>query len=207
VPLLNDAVLDARVSAQDRTFQTVPIDPDAQTVVDQAAAPVELFAPPPVAPPAVVLADENSMRQVIANLVGNALRYTAEGTPIELGVGVSWRRREAVVHVIDHGEGVAPALRKKIFQRFYRADKSRARDTGGSGLGLAIVQGIVAAHGGRIDVVETAGGGATFRIAIPLAGEAALLELTSRIHPDQATTTSGSPQRMRRARDDLSIDS
>ncbi len=207
VPLVHDAVLDARVSAKDRAFQTLSIDPDAQTVVDAGAAPDELFAPPPVAPPAVVLADENSMRQVIANIVGNALRYTAEGSPIELGVGVSWRRREAVVHVIDHGEGVAPALRRKIFQRFYRADKSRARDTGGSGLGLAIVQGIVAAHGGRIDVVETPGGGATFRIAIPLAGDAALLELTERIRPDQATTSTSPPQRQRRDRDDAAPES
>lgn len=198
VPVVNDAVLDARVSAQDRAFQALAIDPDAQTVVDAGAAPDELFAPPPVAPPAVVLADENSMRQVIANLVGNAVRYTDAGSPIELGVGVSWRRREAVVHVVDHGDGVPPALRRKIFQRFYRADKSRARDTGGSGLGLAIVQGIVAAHGGRIDVIETAGGGATFRIAIPLAGDEALAELTERIRPDQPATTSDGPQRARR---------
>ncbi|GAA2174057.1 HAMP domain-containing sensor histidine kinase [Agrococcus versicolor] len=201
VPLVNDAVSDARVSAQDRTFQALAIDPDAQTVVDAPSAPDEVFAPPPVAPPAVVLADENSMRQVIANLVGNALRYTDEGSPIELGVGVSWRRREAVVHVVDHGEGVPPALRRKIFQRFYRTDTSRARETGGSGLGLAIVQGIVAAHGGRIDVVETEGGGATFRIAIPLAGDAALLELTERIRPDQQATTTSGPQRLRRDRD------
>lgn len=201
VPLVNDAVNDARVSAQDRSFQTLAIDPDAQTAVDPSAAPAELFAPPPVAPPAVVLADENSMRQVIANIVGNALRYTDEGSPIELGVGVSWRRREAIVHVIDHGEGVPPSLRRKIFQRFYRADKSRARDTGGSGLGLAIVQGIVAAHGGRIDVIETPGGGATFRIAIPLADDHALLELTERIRPDQPVSTTTPPHRQRRDRE------
>ncbi|WP_137756441.1 sensor histidine kinase [Agrococcus sp. SGAir0287] len=197
VPLVDDAVNDARVSAQDRAFQMLAIDPDAQVAVDPAAAPAELFSPPPVAPPAVVLADENSMRQVLANLVGNALRYTQEGSPVELGVGVSWRRREAVVHVIDHGEGVPPALRRKIFQRFYRADKSRARDTGGSGLGLAIVQGIVAAHGGRIDVIETPGGGATFRIAIPLADDRALLELTERIRPDQTGSTDVRPQARR----------
>lgn len=206
VPLVNDAVNDARVSAQDRIIQALAIDPDAQAAVDAAAAPAELFAPPPVAPPAVVLADENSMRQVVANLVGNALRYTDEGSPIELGVGVSWRRREAVVHVIDHGEGVPPALRRKIFQRFYRTDKSRARDTGGSGLGLAIVQGIVAAHGGRIDVIETFRGGATFRIAIPLADDEALLELTERIRPEQTAPTTSRPQRQRRDRDDSSRD-
>lgn len=200
VPLVNDAVNDARVSAQDRTIQTLAIDPDSQTAVDPSAAPAELFAPPPVAPPAVVLADENSMRQVVANIVGNALRYTDEGAPIELGVGVSWRRREAIVHVIDHGEGVPASLRRKIFQRFYRADKSRARDTGGSGLGLAIVQGIVAAHGGRIDVIETLGGGATFRIAIPLADDRALLELTERIRPDQPASSTTPPQRQRRDR-------
>ena len=59
-------------------------------------------------------------------------------------------------------------MREKIFQRFWRADSSRTRDTGGSGLGLAIVSGIVAAHRGSVDVFDTPGGGATFRVALTL---------------------------------------
>ena len=75
-----------------------------------------------------------------------------------------------MIEVVDHGEGIPPQIREKIFQRFWRADTSRTRETGGSGLGLAIVSSIVAAHNGVVDVVETPGGGATFRVSLPLAG-------------------------------------
>ena len=71
--------------------------------------------------------------------------------------------------VIDHGEGIPPQIREKIFQRFWRADTSRTRETGGSGLGLSIVASVVEALHGSIDVSETAGGGATFRVSFPLA--------------------------------------
>ena len=117
---------------------------------------------------AVVRAEENKIRQVITNLVGNAMRFTPDGSPIEIGVGVDARRRMAVLCVIDHGEGIPPQIREKIFQRFWRADTSRTRDTGGSGLGLSIVASIVAGHRGEIEVVETPGGGATFRVLLPL---------------------------------------
>lgn len=119
--------------------------------------------------PAIVMAEENKIRQVIANLMGNAMRFTADGSPIEVGVAANPRTGMATVAVIDHGEGVPPQIREKIFQRFWRADTSRTRETGGSGLGLAIVSSIVAAHGGTVSVSETPGGGATFRIALPLA--------------------------------------
>ncbi|NQX29808.1 HAMP domain-containing histidine kinase [Microbacteriaceae bacterium VKM Ac-2854] len=118
--------------------------------------------------PAMVMAEENKIRQVLTNLIGNAVRYTAEDTPIEIAVAVDRSRRIAMLEVIDHGEGIPPQIREKIFQRFWRADTSRTRETGGSGLGLAIVSSIVAAHKGHVDVVETLGGGATFRVALPL---------------------------------------
>ncbi|MDJ0336068.1 ATP-binding protein [Salinibacterium sp. G-O1] len=124
--------------------------------------------PPNVALRAVVLAEENKIRQVVANLIGNAMRFTPEGSPLEIGVGVDSARRRAMISVIDHGEGVPPQIRGRIFERFYRADSSRQRATGGSGLGLAIVAAIVEAHGGDVDIVETSGGGATFRISLPL---------------------------------------
>ena len=126
------------------------------------------------APPelrAVVSAEENKIRQVIANLMGNAMRFTPDGSPIEIGVGVDRANRQAIVSVIDHGEGIPPQIREKIFQRFWRADSSRQRATGGSGLGLAIVAAIVSAHHGEIEVVETPGGGATFRVKLPLLPE------------------------------------
>lgn len=117
----------------------------------------------------IVLADENKIRQVVANLIGNALRFTPSDSPIEVSVQVDEARGVAVLDVIDHGEGIPPQIREKIFQRFWRADSSRTRETGGSGLGLAIVSSIVAAHNGTVEAVETAGGGATFRVTLPLA--------------------------------------
>ena len=75
----------------------------------------------------------------------------------------------AVVEVRDHGPGVPPAEAAKIFQRFYRADTSRNRETGGSGLGLAIVAAIVERHGGFVRMDQTPGGGATVHLELPLA--------------------------------------
>jgi two-component system OmpR family sensor kinase len=118
--------------------------------------------------PAIVHGEENKIRQVITNLMGNAMRFTEHDSPIELVVQSDPSRGVATVAIVDHGEGIPPQIREKIFQRFWRADSSRTRDTGGSGLGLAIVSGIVAAHGGSVDVGDTPGGGATFRVALPL---------------------------------------
>jgi two-component system OmpR family sensor kinase len=118
--------------------------------------------------PPIVLAEENKVRQIVTNLMGNAMRFTEHDDPIEIGIGVDDDRGMAHLDVIDHGEGIPPQLRDKIFQRFWRADTSRARDTGGSGLGLAIVSGIVQAHNGSVEVFDTPGGGATFRVWLPL---------------------------------------
>lgn len=127
---------------------------------EDARVPAEGFA--------MVQAEENKIRQVVTNLIGNAVRFTPAGSPIELATVVDEAAREARIEVRDHGDGVPPQIREKIFQRFWRADTSRTRETGGSGLGLAIVSAIVAAHRGRVDVVETEGGGATFRVILPL---------------------------------------
>jgi two-component system OmpR family sensor kinase len=128
----------------------------------------DVVAPGPTQPSAIVLAEENKIRQVITNLMGNALRFAPEGSPVEIAVEADRAQGLAVISVIDHGEGIPPQIRDKIFQRFWRADSSRNRDTGGSGLGLAIVASIIAAHKGNVEVVETPGGGATFRVILPL---------------------------------------
>jgi two-component system OmpR family sensor kinase len=141
-----------------RRPRTEPADETDEQIVEVA----------PSAASAVVLAEENKIRQVITNLMGNALRFAPEGTPIEIGVEADRAHGLAIISVIDHGEGIPPQIREKIFQRFWRADSSRNRDTGGSGLGLAIVASIIAAHKGNVDVVETPGGGATFRVILPL---------------------------------------
>jgi len=119
----------------------------------------------------VVLGDENRIRQVVANLLGNARRFTADDSPIELRVGVDPESAEGWIEVIDHGEGVPDQIKEKIFQRFWRADTSRTRETGGSGLGLSIVASIVEALHGSVRVLDTPGGGATFRVGFPLAPE------------------------------------
>jgi len=120
---------------------------------------------------AVVLAEENKIRQVVTNLMGNAMRFTPDDSPIEIAVSVDSVRRLAILDVVDHGDGIPPQIREKIFERFWRADTSRTRETGGSGLGLAIVSGIVANHHGHVSALETPGGGATFRVELPLLPE------------------------------------
>ena len=139
---------------------------DGETVTAPSPAPA---MPLPSEREPIVLGDENRIRQVVANLLGNARRYTPDGSPIELAVGVDESGGMGWISVIDHGEGIAPQLREKIFQRFWRADTSCTRETGGSGLGLSIVASVVDALHGSIVVSETPGGGATFRVAFPLA--------------------------------------
>jgi len=121
--------------------------------------------------PAVVVGDEDRLRQVVANLVANAVRHTPAGTPIEVAVGRDGAG--ALLEVRDHGAGLAPEQAQRVFERFYRVDASRRRDTGGgSGLGLSIVAAVVAAHAGRVEVLPTPGGGATFRVSLPSHGAA-----------------------------------
>lgn len=126
--------------------------------------------------PPIVLGEEHKVRQVVANLLGNARRYSPPGTPIELEVGIDAATEMGWIAVVDHGDGVPEAIRGQIFQRFWRADTSRARETGGSGLGLAIVSSIVEAHHGAVSVTETPGGGATFRVSFPLLERRAIAE-------------------------------
>jgi two-component system, OmpR family, sensor kinase len=115
----------------------------------------------------VVEGDAHQLARVITNLLANACQHTPDGTPVEVVV----RRADAavVVDVVDHGQGIDPAARDSLFDRFFRTDDSRARATGGAGLGLAIVASIAEAHHGRCTVLDTPGGGATFRVALPAA--------------------------------------
>jgi len=110
--------------------------------------------------------NEGQIRQVLVNLIENAKRFSPNKGSIEIAIGQK-TDDELTLEVVDHGEGIPKQLRDKVFERFYRADNSRNRDTGGTGLGLAIVKEIISLHKGRIEVRETPGGGATFRIKIP----------------------------------------
>ncbi|MCL2786914.1 MAG: HAMP domain-containing histidine kinase [Micrococcales bacterium] len=137
--------------------------------------PVTLTLPPTDddGPGLHVPGDEERLRQVMANLAGNAARHTPSGTPVEIEARMEHGSEDsqwAVIEVRDHGPGIPPEEADRVFERFYRLDASRSRRSGGgSGLGLAIVASVVEAHGGRVLLVPTPGGGATFRLDLPLA--------------------------------------
>jgi two-component system OmpR family sensor kinase len=116
----------------------------------------------------IVNGDEHRLRQVLANLLENARTHTPPSTPIEVRVGVAGD--DALIEVRDEGPGMSKEDAARAFERFWRADPSRARDSGGAGLGLAIVSAITEAHGGTAEVVTAPGEGATFRIRIPREG-------------------------------------
>ncbi len=146
--LAADAVQDARALDSTRQVRLVGLSGDLQ--------------------PTTIEGDEARLRQVVTNLVGNAVNHTPQGTDIEIAVGRDAGR--AKLEVRDHGPGVDPVKARKVFERFYRADASRVRGNGGgNGLGLAIVAAIVSAHGGRVGVAATPGGGATFVVDLPTA--------------------------------------
>ncbi|HUH53566.1 MAG TPA: HAMP domain-containing sensor histidine kinase [Microbacteriaceae bacterium] len=146
VPIAQDAVLDARVQDPNRAINVI---------IDDS--------------PVIVMGDELKVRQVMSNLLANALRHTPSETPVELVVAQLPGAKTGQFEIVDHGEGIPEQLRSKIFDRFYRSDTSRNRETGGSGLGLAIVRSIVALHSGSVSAHDTDGGGATFRVELPLA--------------------------------------
>lgn len=110
-------------------------------------------------------AETNAMRQVLINLLANASRFSPEDREVEVALGM--QDEKFVLEVRDHGEGIPEPLREKVFERFYRADTSRNRETGGSGLGLSICKALVTGHGGEISATETPGGGTTIRVVLP----------------------------------------
>ncbi|WP_254455984.1 HAMP domain-containing sensor histidine kinase [Paeniglutamicibacter quisquiliarum] len=149
--LAGDAAEDTRVNAVDRKVRLIGLDGGAPQ-------------------PAPTSGDEARLRQVVANLMTNALRYTPEGSDIEIAVGVKPvidGRSDAVLEIRDHGPGISEEDAGRVFERFYRADSSRQRETGGTGLGLAIVAAIAAQHDGSIRLSDTPGGGATLSIHLP----------------------------------------
>jgi two-component system OmpR family sensor kinase len=153
------APVDLTVLAADAAQDARAIDPGRQITVSGLSGPLG---------PTVVPGDDAKLRQLLANLVSNALNHTPAGSPLEIAVGTRESDHHVVVEVRDHGPGVDPDKARKVFERFYRADPSRVRGAGGgNGLGLAIAAAIVNAHRGRIGVSQTAGGGATFVVELP----------------------------------------
>jgi len=114
----------------------------------------------------VLHVDPIRIQQVLANLIGNAMRHTPQGGTVR--VEHRFLHGQLEVTVRDNGEGISPEALTHIFDRFYRADSSRARETGGTGLGLAIARGYVEAHGGSIHADSTLGEGTTIRFCLPI---------------------------------------
>ncbi|MGW7085320.1 sensor histidine kinase [Streptomyces sp. NPDC054871] len=110
-------------------------------------------------------ADPLRLRQAIGNLVSNAIRHTPEGGSVTINCRATLDA--VVVEVADTGTGISPEDLPHVFDRFWRADKSRTRATGGSGLGLAIVRQLVEGHGGTVTVRSTPGEGAVFTVRVP----------------------------------------
>ena len=116
-----------------------------------------------------VLGDRRQLVSALMNLVDNAMKYSGENSIVTLDAHrVQTEARSLIeLHVTDHGIGIPPRERERIFERFYRVDKARARDTGGTGLGLAIVRHVAVNHGGSVRVDSLEGIGSTFVLVIP----------------------------------------
>jgi two-component system OmpR family sensor kinase len=115
----------------------------------------------------VVLGDADGLRQLLANLLRNALVHTPAGTPIEVRLTGRGPAGEVRLEVRDHGPGLPTGDPAALFERFWRAETGRSRGRGGAGLGLAIVAGVVDAHGGRVAARDAPGGGAEFVVELP----------------------------------------
>jgi len=113
--------------------------------------------------------DLQAFHEILENLLDNAIRYTSAGGKITVCSAVEGN--EIVISVSDNGIGIPTVDQERIFERFYRADAARSRESGGTGLGLAIVKHLVEAQGGRITVESEVGSGSTFRVILPVREE------------------------------------
>jgi two-component system OmpR family sensor kinase len=163
-PIDLSAVVDAAIDAARAADLERPIDVDSER-------------------PLVVLGSESRLRQIVDNLLTNARVHTPARTPV--GVRLAAEDGQVVLEVADAGPGVPAEDADRIFERFYRTDRSRTRSQGGVGLGLAIVRSLVEAHGGAVGYRARQGGGSVFRVVLPLAG-AADFRRRSAAHRDHA---------------------
>ena len=157
-PELLTRPLELRAVVDEVAAELRPLAADREITVSASGEPVE------------VEGDRDRLRQVVANLVDNAVKYSHEGGEVRI---TTWRRNgEAGVSVADDGVGLSSDALAHVFDRFYRVDDVRVRDQGGSGLGLAICREILTAHGGRVWAESEAGAGARFCLAVPVLEQA-----------------------------------
>ncbi len=180
--LTEDLLTLARVESGETRFETEPVPPiellrdaeesfravarthDVDLHIDEnqdgkGSGTVEAMPP--------VLADREAIHQVFSNLIDNAMKYGRAGGRIVLGARQAQRGIE--FYVEDFGAGISSEHLPRLFERFYRVDKARSRESGGTGLGLAIVKHIMRAHGGSIRAESELGHGAAFLFTLPFA--------------------------------------
>jgi two-component system, OmpR family, sensor kinase len=168
--LVEDLLLLARLDAQRPLDQhridllTLATDAvhDAQSIAPRRRIAMEVFDGPGTPE---VIGDEARLRQVLGNLVANALQHTPDTAGMTVRVGTTCER--AIVEVVDEGPGMSWQDSHRIFERFYRTDESRTRTSGGAGLGLSIVESLVYAHGGTVSVTTAPGRGCRFQVSLP----------------------------------------
>jgi len=169
--LIDDLLLLAKLDSGRVTLNLQPaaLRPAVQEVVDDLsprAKEREMKLENVVPPGLVAHADPDRLRQVLSNLIDNAIKYGRPAGSVTISGGVlDDRRVEMSVH--DDGPGIPAEARARIFERFYRVDKARSREQGGTGLGLAIVKHVVQAHGGEVRVESELGRGAAFFFTLP----------------------------------------
>jgi two-component system OmpR family sensor kinase len=169
--LVDDLLLLARLDEFPEARRAVV---DLSELAEQAASDTRAIAPAREVTVSTggrleILADADQVRQVIANLMRNAVIHTPGESPVELSV-----RREpdhVVLEVRDHGPGLPDDIGDQVFDRFWRMEAGRSRGRGGAGLGLSIVQAIVSAHHGEVHAANAPGGGALFRVFLPATRE------------------------------------
>ena len=168
--LVDDLLLLARLDAQ-RPIERNRVDllalasdavHDAQAIAPNREIAIDVVDGPGIPE---VLGDEARLRQVLGNLVTNALQHTPETADITVRVGTDID--DAILEVVDEGPGMSQQDAMRVFERFYRTDSSRARISGGSGLGLSIVDSLVRAHGGNVTVTTALGQGCRFYVSLP----------------------------------------
>jgi len=173
--LIDDLLLLARLDSGrvELNLQPLSLRNAAQEALDDAALIArarDVRLENRVAEDAIANADPNRLRQVLANLIDNAIKYGHAGGKVSL-TGRSVDPARVEITVADDGPGIPAEAKARIFERFYRVDKARSREQGGTGLGLAIVKNVVQAHGGDVRVESAPGGGTEFFITLP-AGKA-----------------------------------
>ncbi len=190
--LVDDLLLLARLD-EGRPLEREPVELDevVREAVETSAAleperPIELESQP-----VAVLGDRERLRQIVDNLLGNVRAHTPAKAPVRVRVGAV--AGEALIEVEDSGPGLSAEAAERVFERFYRADDSRSRASGGVGLGLSIVAAVAQAHGGTVAARSQPGEGATFTIALPLAGDPAL----SGLLPPSGSVTASSETKER----------